>query len=50
VSRREEEKKVKNGKKILDMKFEIELCNGWVFMNVVMNVNLNYVMDGWLGM
>jgi hypothetical protein len=27
------------------MKFEIELCNGWMIMNVVMNVNLNYAMD-----
>ncbi len=33
-------------KKNLFMKFEIELCNGWMFMNAVMNVNLNYAMDG----
>jgi hypothetical protein len=47
--RREEEKKVqKKWKKILVMKFEVELYNGWMFMNVVMNVNLNYAMDGWL--
>jgi hypothetical protein len=47
---RRREKVRKNRKKILVMKFEVELCNGWMFMNVVMNVNLNYAMDGWLRM
>jgi hypothetical protein len=30
------------------MKFEVELCNGWMLMNVVMNLILNYaLMDGY---
>jgi hypothetical protein len=48
--RREEEKKIRKMEKILVMKLEVELCKGWMFMNVVMNVNFNYVMDGWLRM
>jgi hypothetical protein len=46
MRRREEEKKSKKMEKILVMKFEVELCNGCMFMNVVMNANLNYAMDG----
>jgi hypothetical protein len=31
--RREEEKKVRKIGKTLFMKFEVELCNGWMVMN-----------------
>jgi hypothetical protein len=34
--------------KILVMKFEVELCNGWMFMNVVMNANFNFYMYVWM--
>jgi hypothetical protein len=47
---RRREKSKNKWEKILVMKFEVELCNGWMLMNVVMNVNLNYAMDGWLRM
>jgi hypothetical protein len=43
--RREKSKKME---KILVMKFEVELCNGWMFMNVVMNANFNFYMYVWM--